>query len=604
MLKPHRWPPVLAILLVMSLLQPAVARPTAMELFPKETLAFARVAHFRELLEKLKDSSMGRMLQDPNLKPLVDDLYTSAEEVYADRAEEEVGLSLDELERIPQGEIAFGIVARSSARPTFALLVDMGEDTEAAHKLIERIQTEMIENGAHESTRTASDTELTILDTGDNGHVVFFERENTLVACGDIGLAESMATFFTGQTPQPSQEELEDENASRAEGFWMAPLSESERFIAVMRTCRTPGDPPPQIIWYADPIGLFRQFNRGNLGAQIALGALPSLGLNRLHAVGGSITYATDRYDEISHLHILLDNPREGVLTMVNLTSGDSTPERFVPSDWIDTYVTVHWNLPLTYDKLAILYDKFRQQEGGFAAAVQKNINEEVGIDLRQDVIEQTDGRISAVFGFHQPASFNRRSILVAVHVKDVEAVQETLEKIVQRSGESFEDLSFGGVDYRVFTPPPFGDMPVEERPFEACFAFMEGCVIFANDRQILERAVAARDGTTERLADSLDFKLVYSRVGRLSEEPGMVMFNRPEVGLRYVYDLVNSDQARNFLAEQRDSNEFFSILDDALTSHPLPAFEVIAKYFAPSGGILYDSASGLHLYSFTLRRE
>jgi hypothetical protein len=402
-------------------------------------------------------------------------------------------------------------------------------------------------------------------------------------------------------------EESDEGDSSSTAPYWITPLSQNDRFIAVMRTCRTPGDPPPQIIWYVDPIEVFRQINRDNFGAQVALGILPSLGLNRLHAVGGSMTYATDRYDGITHVHVLLDNPREGVLTLVNLTSGDSTPERFVPSEWIDTYMTAHWNLPTTYDKLAILYDKIRQREGGFEAAVQENINEELGIDLRRDVIDQTDGRISAVFGFHQPASFNRRSILVALHVKDVEAARQTLQKVLDRAkqeGEEFEEVSFGGVDYSVFTPPPFREMPLDDRPFEACFAFMEGCLVFANDRQILERAVAARDGTTERLADSLDFKLVHSRVGRLSEQPGMVLFNRPEVGLRYIYDLINSDQTRDFLASQRENNEFFSVIDDAISSHPLPAFEVIAKYFAPSGGIAYDSASGLHFYSFSLRRE
>jgi hypothetical protein len=597
----------LAILLVVVLVRPAAARPTAMELFPKETLAFARVAHARELFEKLKDSSMGRMLQDPNLKPLIDSLYASAEEAYAQDAEEEVGLSLAELQRIPQGEIAIGLIARDKASPTFALLVDMGEDPDAGRKLVERVQKAMIDNGAEESTRTVGDTELTTLASNADERVVLFERENTLVACGDEVLAESMLAFWNGQSPQPRVVESEDGDASSASDFWMTPLSENEQFINVMRTCRNPGDPPPQILWFVDPIEMFRQLNRDNFGAQVALGALPSLGLNRFQGVGGSFTFATDRYDDITHVHVLLDNPREGVLTLINLQSGDTTPERFVPNEWIDTYITVHWNVSQTFDRLGQLVDKMRNRQGGFEADVQENVNEEVGIDLRRDVIEQADGRVSAVFGFHQPVSLNRRSSLVAAHVKDLEAAQATFHKVLDRAsqaGEQAEEASYGGVDYWVFVPSPFKAMEVEERPFEACFAFLEGCLVFANDRQILERAVAARDGTTERLADSLDFKLVHSRVGRLSEEPGLVLFNRPETGLRYMYELVNSDQARDFLAEQRENNRFFSAVDDALASHPLPAFEVIAKYFAPSGGILQDTSTGLHYYQFSLRRE
>ena len=595
----------LSFLLVMSLAGPALARPTAMELFPSETLAFGRVAHFRELFEKLKDSSMGRMLQDPNLKPLIEHLYGSAREAYQEQAEEEVGLSLEELQRIPQGEFAIAMVARPEGMPTFALLVDMGDEPEAARKLLDRIQEKIVEDGADEETRTVGGTELTILGSGrENETLVVFERENTIVACGDVSLAETMLAFWDGRTPAPFAEEADSTTSRRStQAYWTAPLSENADFVAIMRTCRNPGDPPPQIIFYVDPIEIVRQVNRGNVGAQVMLATLPSLGLDGLLGVGGSLTFSTDRYDDITHFHLLLDNPRAGVLTLINLRGGDTTPERFVPSEWIDTYMTVHWNIPLTYEKLIVLFDKF-QYQGAFVEMVEEGIHEEAGIDFRREVIEQVDGRISGVFGFPQPVGFNRRSMMLAIHVKDEDAALTTLEKGLAEAGDSLEEESYGGVDYWVLTPPPFRDMPPEERPFEACFAIMEGCFLASNNRALLEQSIAARDGTTERLADAIDFKLVHSRIGRLSDEPGAILFNRPEVGLRYMYELVNADRTRDFLAEQRENNRFFAAIDEALADHPLPAFEVLAKYFAPAGGFFSDTPTGLHYYQFSLRRE
>jgi hypothetical protein len=602
------WLPIMSVLFVLSLTLPAFGRPTAMELFPNETLAFGRVAHFRELFDKLQQSSMGRLLADPNIKPLIEHLYGSARDAYAEDAEKEIGLSLEELQRIPQGEFAIGMIARPAGPPTFAVLLDMGEDAQAARKLLERVKSEMVENGADESTESAGDTQLTILRNGENPGLVFFERENTLVACGDVALAHCMVAFWNGEAspgatvPEVDGEEIE-EDAADTPRHWVAPLSQNERFVSILRTCRNAGDPPPQIIWFVNPIEAFVQLNRENLGARIVVEVLPKLGLDRVHGVGGSFTFSTDTYEDITHLHVLLDNPRTGVLTLLNLESGDTTPERFVPSEWIDTYMTLHWNASLTYEKLGSLFDEF-QGAGAFENNVRENINEEVGIDFRQDVIEQLDGRVSAVFGFSQPVRFNRRSILVAVHVKDEQAARATLKTMLDATGETVEEDSYGGVDFSVITPPPFREMPVEERPFEACFAFMEGCLVFANERQALQQAVATRDGTAERLADALDFKLIRSRIGRSNLEPGLALFNRPEVAIRYLYDLVHADETRNFLVEQRENNRFFSAIDSALNEHPLPAFEVLAKYFAPSGGILYDSSDGLHYYQFSLRRE
>ena len=44
--------------------------------------------------------------------------------------------------------------------------------------------------------------------------------------------------------------------------------------------------------------------------------------------------------------------------------------------------------------------------------------------------------------------------------------------------------------------------------------------------------------------------------------------------------------------------------LADALDANELPPFEVLAPYFGPGGGILYDTDTGYHAIGFTLRNE
>ncbi len=80
-------------------------------LLPKETLAYVRLAHVPEFAARFRETAFGRMLSDPQMKPLVDHLYGQAV-AEVDQFKEQLGLSLDELLAIPQGEIALGGGAR------------------------------------------------------------------------------------------------------------------------------------------------------------------------------------------------------------------------------------------------------------------------------------------------------------------------------------------------------------------------------------------------------------------------------------------------------------------------------------------------------------
>src|SRR5262245_47954107 len=82
-------------------------RPSAMKLFPEETVVFVRMANANEFGERFQQTAMGRMLNDPQLKPFLEHLYGGAGEFYADKAENKLGVSWDELKKLPKGEVAF-----------------------------------------------------------------------------------------------------------------------------------------------------------------------------------------------------------------------------------------------------------------------------------------------------------------------------------------------------------------------------------------------------------------------------------------------------------------------------------------------------------------
>jgi len=73
---------------------------------------------------------------------------------------------------------------------------------------------------------------------------------------------------------------------------------------------------------------------------------------------------------------------------------------------------------------------------------------------------------------------------------------------------------------------------------------------------------------------------------------------------MRVMYEMLQTEEMRTRIHEQRESNPFFAALDDAIKENRFPAFAVIAQYLAPSGSALFNEESGFHHVSFGLRRN
>jgi hypothetical protein len=147
-------------------------------------------------------------------------------------------------------------------------------------------------------------------------------------------------------------------------------------------------------------------------------------------------------------------------------------------------------------------------------------------------------------------------------------------------------------------------DRPEEERRANPFVGIMDGYLFFGGSINKFERCVAARDGTADRLADSDDYTRAKAVIGRETAGTTPVMFSmsRFEETVRQWYDLLASPKTRETIDEKKVKNPFLAALAETLDQHQLPPFEVLAPYLAPGGGIFYDTDSGYHGISFTLR--
>jgi hypothetical protein len=449
----------------------------------------------------------------------------------------------------------------------------------------------MDQDGWSRATEKAGETELVVLRRGPDSDetVVHGLRGETIVIGNNADVVKSLLAVWDGEK-KPT-------------------LAENNDFTAIMRRCGSEAEEKPQISFYVDPLEIVRRVAGGEITGQTFLALLPALGLDGIQGLGGSVTFSTEQYDSLVHFHLLLSNPRKGVLEMLALRQGDLTPEPWVPKDVV-SYATLHWDFPATYNALNTLYDAIRGP-GRLEEDVKASLSEPLGVDFRKEILDAMDGRVSLAGWMVKPARLNSRANLLGVKLKDAKAFQPTFERLLARIGPQVKKESLGSVVYYSFAPPQRPDNPQRpERPLirrpEPAIALVGDYVLLTDSTDLLRRAVAVQGDESEQLAGELEFRLITSRVRVLpgGENIGMLTFNRPEEGMRLVYDLATSDTTRQRLASQAENNQFFRALNDALKDNPLPPFSVLARYLAPGGGLLTNDETGFHYTSFTLKRK
>jgi hypothetical protein len=569
---------VASTLLAMS--PPARAqRPVAPKLLPPETIGILRIADTPLLIERFRQTSLGKIGQDEQVKPLVSGLYGTLKEAWA-KIEEQVGLPLDQVLAIPQGEICIALVAVPEQQPGGVFFLDVKDRMFQVKKLLEKGENILRERGGSRVTETIEQQDVAVYSQG-NQQFYLIERDGTVAIATTRELCRSVLVAWNGGADKT--------------------LADNDKYNSVMSRCAGAVDDPPQVTWFVDPIDGVKAFARGSFAAT-GLALLPVLGLDGLLGVGGSMTFATGEFDDVSHLHVLLDNPRAGVIEAIAMKSGDTTPEVWVPNDVI-SYTTLHWDLQQTFDVSAKLYNSL-MQEGALQEEIRRRLSDRLGLDFEKELLPLIQGRVTIGQWVEKPVRINSITTIIGVKIKDPREMQPLFDKLQAKFGENLERQRFGSASY--WSIKSQRQVPETMRQPTPCFGMIGDYLVLSDSTAAFRECVLTSSDLSRGLANSLDYKLIASKIKRQpgGDAPGMVQFTQPELGLRYWYDLATAETTKNFLANQGERNEFLGSVDKVLRDNPLPPFSVIAQYMAPGGGMMVNDETGIHYSTFTLKRK
>ncbi len=582
-------------------------RPLTEALLPETTVAYVQVRDFRQLQAAMKDSNFGRMMKDEKVAPLVDDLYSQAKDAFSD-FEEQIGVGWDDIEQLPGGEICFAVIAPKRADAQFALFMDVNKESPAADNILTRIDQVAEEQGG---TIESDEVEEIKFHTykGDDAEFTRFQIENTHVITTDRKLAEQIIDRWKGRKVEK-----------------IRPLTENRKFVTIMNRCRGTKETPPDMRLFVDPIEMVRSLSRGNVGMQTAINFLPALGLDGLLGLGGAVVFNEMDFESVSHIHMLMANPRAGILEMVALKPGDYKPEKWVPAG-AASYISTSWDVPKMFAELNKMVDFFMGGDGMFKEQIQKNINDQLEINFEEDFLPALSGRITVVSWVDAESNaFNAQVNGVAIGLKDVEKAEKLIEKIRERverdngSGENREDIlledTYNGIKIyssnnsrdreRLEAAREEGRLQISVRAPEPSFAIIDDTFVFGDSKKFIETCIDTAKGKKASLVEDEEFLSVTKKMTKLlgTDMPAGVVYSQPGPTIEMLLKMAKGEDVNNLLEEQGEDNKYLSRLKEGLKKNPIPDFNEIKDYFKASGGFITADDTGYHWLQFQLKSD
>jgi len=548
------------------------------QILPKDTyfyLSMPSVEGFKESFEK---SSGGRMFADPALeefKAEVKNAFSGEMQDSLSQVHDTLGLTIDELMAIPTGEVTLAVSKASSNKMGLIMFMDYGSHESEVKGLLEKASAALNDVDQLEAANVEHDgTELTMYTvTGD--------------VAKQTPLAKEFGWFlkderFVISNSGPLLKLTLDNWAGGSEKT----LKNNSVYAYIMEKCEsTPG--AGMMTTFVDPVGMFTALvQTGSLGpngaaAGMAIGFLPTLGINQLKGIGSSGEMGGDEFEGVSRSFLYCEQPPQAAMQVFQLDTVDAVPPSWVKED-TSVWMATKWKAGEAYTAVETLFDMF-QGAGAFASTIDSLSKQEPQVHIKKDVIDQLDGKMQVVMSpGDRTSKAASDDVLFAIGVKDNQKFADLLNKLTSRPG--FETREVNGIT--VYEIEPGNGQNIS-------FTVANSQLLVAIGGNQLEQALR-NDNDVRPLADSDDFKAVSEHFpdGALA-----VTFSRPAEQYRRLYDMLRAGNAAESFPGMED---MFSKIDFS----KLPSFDVIEKYMAPTGGYWVGDENGVLMETFSLKTE
>jgi hypothetical protein len=580
---------------------PAKAAAPPERILPDNTILLFKINSAKEFRQSFRQSQYGQLWNDPGLNEFKEELSQRINDA-SKSFRERIGMSIGEILAIPQGSVGIAAIYREEAKTplAFVVLADAGENAKKMEELLERAAKQSEDSGAKVATESFSGMTLHIIQPPPRKEQDKDGKEKEQeVPRAPIVWTNSGSDFFVG-----TDIEVVKDLAAHREGRDNS-LASTDAFSKTQAKLNTQN---AQAIWFIDinkAIKFAIKVNARGVEADAQQNEVlaQDLGVTGLKSVGGSIALGAGNYDSVTRTFFLAPRPVDGLLKIFSLPPVTLRPESWVPAT-VASYQTISFDADSGFKALEELLDKF--QPGMINIIQQQFVGPNGGppLNLKADVFGPIGDRITIISDFKKPIKEDSQRVLLAVHLEDAKAFQNTFNRICAMAGANPPQREFQGTtiyDFTVANNPAAPDVNIQAIRGPISLAIAKDTLFVTTSPPLLEQVLRPGDSA---LGDSSAYQTVAKEI---PEKASVMSYVRPDEQARLSYDLVKNGQFERALqqavAGARNGREIPN-LDKLIPTEKLPEFAFFAKYLSLGGGYSVMDDDGFVMTSFTLRRD
>ena len=600
----------------------AVARavPPTDTLLPDSTKGYVAAADVDTLIERWNETPLGKMFNDPAMKPFTDDLRRQIKEKWS-KSHARLGITVADLQGLATGEACLAVVLPKGADASLIILADVtGKEKQAAAKL-ETIAANLKVQGAKATKQKLPGVEISVFDTApkhDRDHgftTVHYIKQGLFVATDSLALARDVAA----RLDRPQQQTL----------------AAVEAYKTVIKRCRE-ADPnlQPDLRWFVEPIGLAEalrtwETNRRK-GSTDYLKVAKNQGFTAVKGVGGFANLALGNYGILHRTYIYAPQPYELAMRMaVFPNGGDFTPQEWIARD-VSNYMSFHADILNAFDHFDTLFDEIYGEKGVWKDTLESIEEDPNGpqINLRRDLVQHLGNRATLITDYELPITPTSQRKLLAIEAKDPNKLAAAIDKSMTGDEKARKLEIEGHVVWEII--PEEEAMPnldvddgsegrrrANEKESDvaapqvslanSAVTVAKGHLMVASHIDLI-RKVLARTAKEDQLVHDRDYLMVAGELPKLGGGNDCAQgFSRTDEQYRVMYELFQQGrlpEADTFLAH------FINFLmgeeKEGVTRKPrldgskLPEYKTVQHYLGPAGSFVTSEPHGWFLVGFT----
>jgi hypothetical protein len=612
-----------AVVLVGWSHNPALAARPSDSLLPTTTKGYLSIPDLGQLREQFNCSQFGKLAKDPVLVPFVEDFKQQLRQQGMKQLEQ-LGLSWDELQDVPSGEVALAVVQISPDESAVVLVIDVTGHITQAEAQLTKVGNRLIQNGAKHLSAKAGDPLVVYQLPGEPGRkdaptTAYFLQQNMLVASDSVPVLQGILNALT--------DGREDSLASVT------------AYHQIMSQCASAASGlKPNLRWFIEPFGYaevlraatpLREKHKG----PDLIKVFKDQGFTAIQGVGGFVNFSAGKYELLHRTMIYAPSigGHDGQdINKYNLSArmlrfppgGDLSPPAWVPRD-VSTYGSFNWDIKTAFSVINSIADEMVGEKGVFSDVLDSLRDDPDGprIDIGKELVAHLGSRVTIISDYELPIGPKSERKVVAVETSDEQAVAAAIAKLMgaekdahrrEFQGHVIWELVDGQADVpklEIETPGVVvqhseADTPVHSsdgRFLSTTAVCVASGQLFLSSHIELLQKVLQQASHADGLITADDYRLIANQATALGVGPlSFRLFSRSDQEFRPTYELIRTGQMpqsetvlgkilNSMSVEAKDGVPRKQRID----GHQLPEFSAIQKYLGPAGSFVSSLDDG-----------